>query len=196
MLCFQYLRDPLFLACLVVYFLNRWIFKSLGTGGFFHNHLNDLICIPFWVPIMLWGQRRLGLREGDGPPLCSEILIPLFLWSWYFEFVLPQSGLVGERAVADYQDVLFYSLGSAIAGLFWRWWYRGPVKDLAAEMHSFPRSSAMPYPQLGSSSTPVDPARSTGRSDFSRTDESQARSRPTEVGPTGKPGSRADLGNG
>ncbi len=123
---FLYLRDPLFLACLVLYFVNRWILKAIWTGGFVHDHLNDLICIPFWVPIMLWGQRRLGLRESDGPPLGSEIVLPLFVWSWEFEFLLPRSGLVGDRAGADYRDILYYSLGAALAASFWAWRYRTP----------------------------------------------------------------------
>lgn len=123
---FLYLRDPLFLACLLLYFLNRWLFKAIWSDGFVHDHLNDLICIPFWVPIMLWGERRLGLRESDGPPLASEIVLPLFVWSWFFEIVLPQSGLAGNRAVSDYLDVLYYSLGASLAAGFWVWWYRTP----------------------------------------------------------------------
>jgi hypothetical protein len=130
---FQYLRDPLFLGCVVMYFLNRWALKPLWQGGFVHAHLNDLICIPFWVPIMLWVQRRLGLREWDGPPLASEILIPLFAWSWFFEIALPPSGLVGSRAVADHQDIVYYSLGSALAACFWQWWYRAPFEELATK---------------------------------------------------------------
>jgi hypothetical protein len=87
-----YLRDPLFLACVLAYFVNRWAMKPLMGGGFLHDHLNDLVCIPFWVPIMLWGQRRLGYRRSDGAPLAGEILIPLFVWSWFFEFVVPRAG--------------------------------------------------------------------------------------------------------
>jgi len=121
---FRYLRDPLFLGCLILYFINRWLLKPLWSGGFFHNHLNDLICIPFWVPIMLWGQRKVGFRESDGPPLTSEIIIPLFVWSWFFEVTLPRSGLMGARVVADYRDIVYYSLGAAIAACFWAWWYR------------------------------------------------------------------------
>ena len=109
---FLYLRDPLFRPCLVLYFANRWVFKALWQTGFVHDHLNDLICIPFWVPIMLWGQRRLGLRSPDDPPLASEILIPLLVWSWVFEIILPRSGLLGERGYSDYLDVLYYSLGA------------------------------------------------------------------------------------
>ncbi|WP_406699311.1 hypothetical protein V5E97_10610 [Singulisphaera sp. Ch08] len=124
MACFRYLRDPLFLGCLFVYFVNRWALKPHWSGGFIHEHLNDLICIPFWVPIMLWVQRRLGLRAWDDPPLAGEIIIPLLVWSWFFEIVLPPSGLVGMRAVADHWDIVYYSLGAALAACFWTWWYR------------------------------------------------------------------------
>ena len=103
---------------------NRWVMKPLTTGGFLHEHLNDLICIPFWVPIMLWGQRKLAFPGSDCPPLASEIVIPLFVWSWFFEIVLPATGLVGLRAVPDHLDIAYYSLGSALAACFWRWWYR------------------------------------------------------------------------
>jgi len=78
---FRYLRDPLFLVCIVGYFLNRWVLKRTWDGGFLHEHFNDLICIPFWVPIMLWMQRRLGLRPRDDVPHAHEVVIPLLLWS-------------------------------------------------------------------------------------------------------------------
>ncbi len=123
---FLYLRDPLFLACLGLYFINRWIFKSIWHDGFVHNHFNDLICIPFWVPIMLWFQRRAGFRESDGPPLAGEIIIPLFVWSWVFEIILPSTRLLGDRVVSDYRDILYYSIGALLAGSFWRWWYGKP----------------------------------------------------------------------
>lgn len=125
---FLYLCDPLFRSCLVLYFINRWIFKRLWDAGFFHDHLNDLMCIPFWVPIMLWAQRRVGLRDSDGPPLASEILIPLFVWSWLFEMILPRIGPFRERAVSDHLDILYYTVGALIAIAFWAWWYREPVR--------------------------------------------------------------------
>jgi hypothetical protein len=46
---FGYLRDPLFLVCLVTYFVNRLVLKSVWKDGFVHEHFNDLICVPFWV---------------------------------------------------------------------------------------------------------------------------------------------------
>ncbi len=120
---FLYLRDPLFVFCVVTYFVNRLVLKPLIPAGFVHEHLNDLICIPFWVPIMLYAQRRLGMRDSDGIPDVSEIVIPLLIWSWVFEIILPGMAIFGDRCVADYLDILYYSLGALIAGLFWRWWY-------------------------------------------------------------------------
>lgn len=120
---FLYLRDPLFLFCLVAYFVNRLVLKEVWNTGFVHEHLNDLICIPFWVPIMLWSERRVGLRSADGPPEANEILIPLVLWSWIFEIILPASTILQNQCVADYRDIFFYSLGALGASVFWKWWY-------------------------------------------------------------------------
>lgn len=106
-----------------MYFVNRILLKKIWKDGFVHEHLNDLICIPFWVPIMLFVQRRLGMRDDDAPPRAGEIIIPLVIWSWAFEVLLPRTGWLGAWCVADYRDVLYYTVGALIAGLFWRAWY-------------------------------------------------------------------------
>jgi hypothetical protein len=121
----RYLRDPLFLFCLALYFVNRWWLKRLFPAGFFHDSLNDLICIPFWVPIMLWLMRRAGLRDNDAPPQWYEILLPVLVWSAVFEVVLPRLGPFQRLAIADPADVLCYVLGALGAALFWRRWYDG-----------------------------------------------------------------------
>jgi hypothetical protein len=121
---FRYLRDPLFLCCVAIYFVNRFLFKAIWKDGFVHEHLNDLLCIPFWVPIMVFAQRKLGLRDGHDRPRASEIAIPLLLWSWLFEIVLPHTEIMGRSCTADHLDILFYSLGAVLAGVFWAWWYR------------------------------------------------------------------------
>ncbi|HLJ96675.1 MAG TPA: hypothetical protein VKU02_26115 [Gemmataceae bacterium] len=120
---FRYLRDPLFLICVATYFVNRLVLKSHWKDGFVHEHLNDLICIPFWVPIMLFAQRRVGLRD-DAPPRPGELVIPLILWSWVFEIFVPAIDGLGDRFVADHLDVLFYAIGALGAAVFWRLWYR------------------------------------------------------------------------
>jgi len=126
---FRYLRDPLFLACVVVYVVNRFVLKQVWADGFVHEHLNDLICIPFWVPVMLWGERRVGLRRHDGPPEAVEVVVPLVLWSVVFELVLPQTEWFGSYCVADYQDVLWYAAGALGSAVWWRWWYGDGPED-------------------------------------------------------------------
>jgi hypothetical protein len=120
---FAFLRDPLFLVSVGLYFVNRFAIKPFIHGGFFHAHLNDLICIPFWVPIMVYLQRRIGLRSFEAPPQVHEIIIPLIIWSWTFEFLLPQTACFGGWCAADYRDVIYYAAGAAGAAVFWRWWY-------------------------------------------------------------------------
>ncbi|MBM4024505.1 MAG: hypothetical protein FJ280_03755 [Planctomycetes bacterium] len=121
---YKYLRDPLFVLCFAMYFANRWLFKPWWPNSFSHCYLNDLICVPFWVPILLYVMRRLRLRADDAPPRSYEILIPLILWSAVFELWLPHTPLFQGRAFSDHADILFYSLGALVASLFWRQWYR------------------------------------------------------------------------
>jgi hypothetical protein len=123
-MAFRYLKDPLFLACLGLYFANRWLLKPLFPGGFFHAYLNDLICIPFWVPIMLWLMRKTRLRADDAPPQWYEILLPLLVWSAAFELVVPGLGSFRRVAVADARDILAYTVGALLSALFWKAWYR------------------------------------------------------------------------
>ncbi len=123
---FRYLRDPLFLACVLIYFINRWVFRVLWPGLFFSNHVNDLICIPFWLPILLFLARRLGLRRDDAPPRGYEILIPLILWSAVFEIWLPGVAFFEGLATADHLDVLAYVAGALVAAIVWRKWYGEP----------------------------------------------------------------------
>ncbi len=120
---FHYLRDPLFLCCVLIYFVNRMILKRVWDSGFVHEHLNDFICIPFWVPAMLWVERRLLIRQDDGPPEAMEVIIPLVVWSCIFEIALPCTGWFGRYCVADPQDIMYYATGALGAAVFWRWWY-------------------------------------------------------------------------
>lgn len=121
---YRYLRDPLFIACVILYFLNKHLLKQVWHDGFVHSHLNDLICIPFWVPIMLWTQARLGLRPVPSIPSGLEVLVPAVLWSIVFELWLPNTATFAKVCTADPVDALCYVAGAAGAMVFWNWWYR------------------------------------------------------------------------
>jgi hypothetical protein len=121
---FGYLRDPLFLFCIVLYALNRIVIKPNCEVYFFHAWLNDVICIPFTLPLMLWVLRLLRLRFHDEPPKPFEILIPLFIISWSFEVYLPNTEMFRNVTVADRWDVLAYSVGAIASGTFWFFWYQ------------------------------------------------------------------------
>ena len=120
---FRYLKDPLFLFCFFLYFINRWILKPYFPNDFSRDSLNDVICIPFWVPIMLFLMRKVRLRKDDAPPRASEILIPLILWSWVFEDYLPFVPFFKRLATSDYMDIFSYTVGALVAAIFWKLWH-------------------------------------------------------------------------
>jgi len=138
---FRYLADPLFVGCVILYFANRFLIERLVAGGFFHNHLNDLICIPFWVPIMVFLLRKVGLRNDDAPPRADEILVPLVIWSAIFEIYLPRVSHFERLAVSDYTDILWYAVGALAASVAWAIMYRDRQRGDCE-----PLRSALPHP--------------------------------------------------
>jgi hypothetical protein len=120
---FKYLRDPLFVFSLLLYVLNRLLLRPLFSSLFLDGYLNDLLCIPFWVPIMLFVMRRCGLRRDDGPPVACEILIPVVLWSIIFELWLPFTSAFRGLAFADPVDIFCYTVGAMIAAALWTSYY-------------------------------------------------------------------------
>jgi hypothetical protein len=131
---FRYLKDPLFVFCVILYFVNRWLLKPYLPNSFSRDSLNDVICIPFWVPIMLFLMKKTHLRKEDGPPTASEILIPLIMWSWVFEAYLPFTPFFRRMATSDYMDIFSYTVGACFAAVLWKLWYKewSPVKRIMA----------------------------------------------------------------
>jgi hypothetical protein len=121
---FAYLRDPLFLGCFVAYWVHRWLAAHGMSTPLLRAHLDDLICIPFWAPIMLWVERRLGVRCHDRPPEAVEIIVPLVIIAAAFEVVIPSRPQWRVPTVADPKDVLAYCIGALAAAAIWQWLYR------------------------------------------------------------------------
>lgn len=126
---FTYLRDPLFLAACAMYAINRGWLKHACPGWFVHSYLNDLLLIPAALPLVVWIQRRLGLRTHDRPPTWPEMLGHVALWSFICEVVGP---FWLARGTADPADAGVYLLGGAIACL---WWGRLEGAALVAQRH-------------------------------------------------------------
>jgi hypothetical protein len=113
---FRYLRDRLFLLSCSCYALNRWALKPRVHSAFLHNHFNDLLLIPCAIPVLLFMQRRLKLRTHDEPPSAGEITLYLILWSVLFEVIGPH---LVRRATGDPWDVVAYTAGGLVTGLWW-----------------------------------------------------------------------------
>ncbi len=117
---FRYYADPVCIACLLIYPLNRFYLKPRHIGGWFtHGYLNDVICLPLFLPMILYAQRLTGLRRYDGYPRWWEIVQHWAIFSIVFEVVLPRMGPAFDTT-ADPWDVLAYAVGGTAAGIWWR----------------------------------------------------------------------------
>lgn len=121
---FLYLRDPLFLVCFCGYWINRFVVRQLPHPEFFDAYFNDLICIPFFVPILVYTAKLCRLRHHDHPPLMHEIVIPLVMWSVLFEIIFPLHPYWREWVYSDPYDIFYYSLGACLAAVYWQYAYR------------------------------------------------------------------------
>jgi hypothetical protein len=114
---FRYALDPLCLVALAAYvFARGWLRAHVAPGGFWHDQFTDLLLIPAALPVVLWVQRRLGLRVDDAPPRWTEIALHTAVWSIASELLAPH---LFARATGDWRDVLAYGAGAVIAGGWW-----------------------------------------------------------------------------
>jgi hypothetical protein len=90
--------------------VNTWLLKPfLALGPFMTGHFSDLFLIPAALPLVLWIQRRIGLRLHDGPPTGAEITLHLAIWGLIAEGAGP---LLTHHGTADPWDLVAYSAGA------------------------------------------------------------------------------------
>ena len=148
---FRYLRHPLFLSATGLYVVNRWWCRDhFELGTFLHSHLNDVLCIPIWVPVIVTLLRVLGLRDHNGAPDAGEILVPLLVWSLTFEVLLPEASSFRGVTFADPLDVVAYATGGWIGAMIWRVTY---AKSTPARAR--PSSAVIAGEASGRSSSPT-----------------------------------------
>lgn len=116
---FGYVCDPLCTIACAGYVLNRWMLRPLGWAGgpFMRGHFDDLLLIPAALPLLLWLQRRLGLRASDQPPSWREIGLHFAAWSIAAELLAPH---FLPRATGDWIDVAAYAAGAVVSGCVWQ----------------------------------------------------------------------------
>jgi hypothetical protein len=112
--------DPICLLAIALFVVNRWWLKPAGVAPTFtHGYVNDLLCLPIFVPLSLLMQRWVRLRRHDRPPLAWEIVQHWIVFSVTFELIVPR--LPGFRSTADAWDVVAYLVGAAVAWIGWHW---------------------------------------------------------------------------
>ncbi|HEB53210.1 MAG TPA: hypothetical protein ENI87_08155 [bacterium] len=117
---FRYLREPLFVLAAAVYVGNVvWKHFAPADATFARCYLGDTLCLPVCVPLLLWLQRRSGVRGHDLPPSRRELLGLWLLWTVCFEWLGPRLPLLAPGAVSDPWDALAYAAGGLFAGLAW-----------------------------------------------------------------------------
>jgi hypothetical protein len=116
---FRYIADPVCIASLILYTISRYFLKPHHIGGWFtHGYLNDILCLPLFVPIILYAQHVVGLRKHFGFPLPWEIFQNWFVFTVVFQVVIPRFPKT-FIAAGDPYDILAYLAGGILAGLYW-----------------------------------------------------------------------------
>jgi hypothetical protein len=116
---FAYVADPVCVAAAILYALNRWFLKPHHIGGWFTaGYLNDVLCLPLFLPAILLAQRVVGVRPKNAYPRAWEMLQHWVIFSVAFEVVLPRFPRV-YRTTADPLDVVAYLAGGLLAQAVW-----------------------------------------------------------------------------
>lgn len=114
---YGYVRDPVCLVACGAYAINRWLLPAAMRGSFLRFHFADVLLIPAALPLVLWLQRRCGLRANDARPQWAEIVFHVALWSLAAEWIAPH---IFARATGDAWDVVAYAGGAVVAGAIWQ----------------------------------------------------------------------------
>ncbi|HWB54714.1 MAG TPA: hypothetical protein VG722_10995 [Tepidisphaeraceae bacterium] len=119
---FRYIDDPICIVAMLVYLVNRCALKPEHIGGWLvHDYLNDLLCLPIFLPIILRLQSALGIRRHDLPPTLFELIHNWFIFSVLYYYVFPR--LSAFTSVADLWNSVAYLVGGVAAFVCWQLLY-------------------------------------------------------------------------
>ena len=121
---FRYVDDPICIASMFIYVLNRYVLKPHHVGGWLvHDYLNDLLCLPIFLPVILRFQSALGIRRHHGPPTLFEVFHNWAIFSVLYYFVFPR--LSAFSSAADPWNSVAYLIGGLASYGLWKYLYRG-----------------------------------------------------------------------
>jgi hypothetical protein len=116
---FRYLADPVCMVALIIYAINRFILKPHHIGGWFtHGYLNDVLCLPLFVPMVLYAEHLVRLRPHFGHPRAWEILQIGAGFTLVFQVIIPRYPETFVTA-GDPYDILAYLAGGIVAWICW-----------------------------------------------------------------------------
>ena len=123
-------------ASLIVYPINRFYLKPHHIGGWFtHGYLNDVLCLPLFVPMILYVQYVLGVRKHRDFPRLWEVFQSFLAFTLVFQFITPRFPKTFITA-GDHYDIIAYFAGGLVACIYWSRVAREGVRrieDLPAE---------------------------------------------------------------
>ena len=116
---FRYLADPVCIVSLCLYTLNRFVLKPHHIGGWFtHGYFNDVLCLPLFVPMILYVQHLIGFRRHYGYPRAWEIFQNFAAFTIVFQLssrVSPNGSF--PRAIRGISSPIWPA--GVIAGMVW-----------------------------------------------------------------------------
>ena len=98
--------------------VNTGVLAPLVGGVFLRGYFNDLLLIPCALPWVLWLHYGLGWRSRSAYPSGAEIWGHCLVWGLVAEGLGPQ---LFAGAVRDVLDLAMYTIGAAVAHVWWRW---------------------------------------------------------------------------
>lgn len=104
------LTHPVFILCVLLFGLNQSMEKVGVYIWPLHTHLDDLLCLPIVLTLILIAQ-RLYFKNAHYTHPKRHLLIALLLFSVVFEWMLP---MLSGRYTSDPLDIAAYTVGALL----------------------------------------------------------------------------------
>lgn len=96
---------------LILFLLFHALESLIGTNIIFRSYLDDILCIPIVLSIMLLIFRQFIKKNNNYSFPISFVIIAVVYLSIFFELILP---VISSRYNRDLVDILVYSIGGII----------------------------------------------------------------------------------